>query len=101
MMSEPITIGARRAQRAGSSAALSVTSAVMMAVLTVAPANAQQNAPAPDKPAQAQPSSPDAKRQGDATKTEKSAKPAKPRRQQERAPEPGCPAIGDKLELLV
>ena len=101
MMSAMNRIGARRASRAGSLARLSVASAVLMTALAVVPAHAQQNGPAPDTPARAEQTTPDAKRQGDAAKTEKPSKSAKPRRQQERAPEPGCPAIGDKLELLV
>lgn len=66
-----------------------------------APVSAQSTAPQSEKPAAAEKATPEPKGQTGGSKTDKPNRAGKTQREPERAPEPGCPAIGDKLELLV
>lgn len=73
----------------------------MLLSLVPSPVGAQQTAPQPGQPSQTEKAAPDPKGQANGPKTEKPNRGSKTRREPERQHEPGCPAIGDKLELLV
>jgi hypothetical protein len=80
----------------------------MIAVLVVTsglgPAVAQSGPAIGDKPPAAAPAPGDGRRAGDPDARAKTGKPSdvpQSKRRPDPMPQPGCPAIGDKLELLV